>query len=128
MPSRNSEFAHPEVLIGLSVLAYRYEGLRLENLLELVKDLKKQLLKQPGPFAERPARILFQDWVDAAKILRAKQQQAAKDDGKGDDEELDVLPLELFQPEDKSQMEVLWNVLNKASLSISSFCGFVLYV
>ncbi len=43
VPSRSSEFAHPEVLIGLSILSYRYEGLRRDNLLEIVKDLKKQV-------------------------------------------------------------------------------------
>ena len=30
-PSQSSEFAHAEVLIGLAVLAYRYEGLRRED-------------------------------------------------------------------------------------------------
>lgn len=28
VPSRASEFAHPDVVIGLTILAYRYEGLR----------------------------------------------------------------------------------------------------
>ena len=28
VPSRASEFAHPDIIIGLTVLAYRYEGLR----------------------------------------------------------------------------------------------------
>jgi hypothetical protein len=28
VPSRSSEFAHPDIIIGLTVLAYRYEGLR----------------------------------------------------------------------------------------------------
>lgn len=26
VPSRSSEFAHPDIIIGLTVLAYRYEG------------------------------------------------------------------------------------------------------
>ena len=29
VPSQASEFAHPDVILGLTVLAYRYEGLRL---------------------------------------------------------------------------------------------------
>ena len=28
VPSRSSEFAHPDVLIGLTIIAYRYSGLR----------------------------------------------------------------------------------------------------
>jgi hypothetical protein len=26
VPSRSSEFAHPDIIIGLTILAYRYEG------------------------------------------------------------------------------------------------------
>ena len=37
VPSRNSEFAHPEVLIGLTILAYRYEGLRKRDMLTIIK-------------------------------------------------------------------------------------------
>jgi hypothetical protein len=35
-------FLRHQVLIGLSILAARYEGLRRENLLDVVKQLKKQ--------------------------------------------------------------------------------------
>ena len=62
-PSRNSEFAHPEVLIGLSILAYRYEGLRMDDLKGIVRSLKTELAAQPGTFAERPASIIFMSWL-----------------------------------------------------------------
>lgn len=32
VPSRASEWSHPDVLIGLGILAYRYEGLRMSDL------------------------------------------------------------------------------------------------
>ena len=32
VPSRASEFAHPDIIIGLTILAYRYEGLRAPTL------------------------------------------------------------------------------------------------
>lgn len=34
-PSRASEFAHPDILIGLSVLGYRYSGLRRNDVLKV---------------------------------------------------------------------------------------------
>ena len=40
-PSRASEFAHPDVVIGAAILAYRYEGLRprdTRKVLELLRD------------------------------------------------------------------------------------------
>jgi hypothetical protein len=93
VPSRSSEFAHPEVLIGLSVLAYRYEGLRKENLQEIVTELKKTVLNEPGPYSERPSRILFDEWLNKSRLNLGNT--------------VDVLPLELFQPSDAAQMEAL---------------------
>lgn len=62
----SSEFAQPDVLIGLTCLAYRYEGLRRSNVVEIVQLLKESLKKEPGPFPERPSRLMFSDWLDAA--------------------------------------------------------------
>ena len=36
VPSRSSEFAHPDVIIGLTALAYRYEGLRWADFVDLI--------------------------------------------------------------------------------------------
>ena len=46
VPSRSSEFAHPDVLIGLSLFAYRYEGLRIKDLKVLVSELKRDFKMQ----------------------------------------------------------------------------------
>ena len=35
---------------GLSVLAYRYEGLREEDLKKVVKSLQEEMWAQSGPF------------------------------------------------------------------------------
>lgn len=96
VPSRSSEFAHPEVLIGLSVLAARYEGLRRENVLDVVTQLKKQVVREPGPFSERPSRILFGEWLNLSKRARAHKVGYTGELAEWQDE-LDVLPLELFQ-------------------------------
>jgi hypothetical protein len=31
VPSRASEFSHPDIVIGLTIAAYRYEGLRFKD-------------------------------------------------------------------------------------------------
>jgi hypothetical protein len=42
-PSRSAEFAHPDILIGLSVLSYRLHGLRSRDLKDLLQELKMKL-------------------------------------------------------------------------------------
>ena len=44
VPSPSSEFAHPEVIIGLTVLAYRHAGLRIGNTKMLVSHMKQKFL------------------------------------------------------------------------------------
>ena len=115
VPSRSSEFAHPEVLIGLTVLAYRYEGLRTDDLKKVVKSLKKDMEAQAGPFSERPARIQFSTWVDDANM--ANMQRLASARAKGQSTVMsgtpDIMDLELFQADDDEQMEALMTVLAK---------------
>jgi ankyrin repeat protein/thiol-disulfide isomerase/thioredoxin len=65
-PSSASEFAHPDVTIGLSILAYRYEGLRLEHLKDILRALKANLAREIGEPADRPSALLFKKWVEAA--------------------------------------------------------------
>ena len=81
MPSRSSEFAHPDVLIGLSILAYRYEGLRLQDLKRLVKQLKKDYSRQVGNKSERPACILFEQWkaMGRGRIMQERLRTAKND-------------------------------------------------
>ena len=61
-PSQASEFAHPDITIGLTVLAYRYEGLRVNDVKDVVASLQtKQLLhslrfNQCPTAKENPAR------------------------------------------------------------------------
>ena len=63
VPSRASEFAHPDVLIGLTVLAYRYEGVRQADLHRVIVQLKTDMSRQVGPRDQRPASALFQKWI-----------------------------------------------------------------
>lgn len=63
VPSKASEFANPEVLIGLTVLALRHEGMRATDLRQTVAHLKRSLLQEPGAIVERPSRRLFDSWL-----------------------------------------------------------------
>jgi len=61
VPSRSSEFAHPDALIGLTILAYRYEGVRLSDLSVVVTQLKQDYSRQIGTREKRPAALIFQN-------------------------------------------------------------------
>ena len=48
VPSPAAEFANPEVLVGLTILAYRYDGLRDSDVSQLVASLKDRLKQETG--------------------------------------------------------------------------------
>ena len=84
VPSPASEFSHPEVLIGFSVLSYRYEGLRLADWRILIHQLLQQLSQEVGPTSLRPSSLRWKQWVELAggqvrgsKSLRSKSQEAS---------------------------------------------------
>ena len=69
VPSKSSEFASPEVIIGLTVMAYRHAGLRPADTAKLATRLKQEYSLQKGPPRERPSYIAFEAWLDCAKQL-----------------------------------------------------------
>ncbi len=76
VPSRASEFAHPDVLIGLTILAYRYEGLRKRDLHLVMRHLKECLDEEGGPFKDRPSCQKFENWVlCAGKAIRGSKKR-----------------------------------------------------
>jgi len=75
VPSRSSEFAHPDVIIGLTILAYRYEGLRMTDFNDIITSLRSTLTKEIGPFNERPSSRRHAGWVrEAGGRIRGLQQ------------------------------------------------------
>lgn len=110
------------MLIGLSVLAYRYEGLRKSDLRRLVKKLKDDLQHEPGNISERPTYLLFHDWVEAGQLAIAdksasahhhKQFETAAGNEHHSAGDLEVLPLNLFQPDEDAQMQKLLLLLSR---------------
>jgi hypothetical protein len=63
VPSRSSEFAHPDVIVSLTFLAYRYEGLRYDDFIEVISAIRNQSFKEVGPIRERKANKLYAQWV-----------------------------------------------------------------
>ena len=66
-PSRASEFAHPDVIIALTVLAYRYEGLRrAEFKVDVIGLLRSNFENEVGPYNKRASSLIYQSWVQQA--------------------------------------------------------------
>ena len=70
-PSPNSEFANPEVVIGLTLLSYRYEGLRQSDVTAVACHLQNSLRAELGPMALRPSHILFGMWTSPVQHATA---------------------------------------------------------
>ena len=55
VPSEASEFAHPDVLIAATAIAYSIEGMRQSDVAALVSFLQRQQNAEAGPVSRRPA-------------------------------------------------------------------------
>ena len=66
VPSASSEFAHPDVIIGMTVLAYRYSGLRKEDFNDLIDAMTSQFQAEIGPARDRASSKRHEQWVLAA--------------------------------------------------------------
>lgn len=76
VPSRSSEFAHPDVLIGLTVLAFRYEGLRKNDFHLVLRHLRDTMEEEGGLYKDRPSCQKFETWVLAAgKAIRGSKKR-----------------------------------------------------
>ena len=78
VPSKASEFSHPDVVIGLTIAAYRLEGLRRSDLKEVLRTLRQDMAEQSGPYKQRPACQTFVRWVElAGKRVRGTRRPPA---------------------------------------------------
>ena len=100
VPSRSSEFAHPDVVIGLTTFAYRYEGLRKRDLRAVISQLKKEYSRQFGPRDRRPACVLYQNWLRIGAALNKSSAES-------------VLPLPLFHISDTKQFTRLYAMVSR---------------
>eukprot|EP01012_Entosiphon_sulcatum_P062087 TRINITY_DN8821_c0_g1_i1.p1 TRINITY_DN8821_c0_g1~~TRINITY_DN8821_c0_g1_i1.p1 ORF type:complete len:4205 (-),score=604.71 TRINITY_DN8821_c0_g1_i1:28-12642(-) len=114
VPSHASEFSHPEVLVGLTILAYRYEGLRMKDFQTVIGNLQELMQQEFGPYRKRKACKLFAKWVRLAggriRGMGPRKEPAAGDTF-GDNPLDDLWPLELVDTRDVEQMDVLYQLL-----------------
>ena len=66
VPSRASQFSHPDVVIGLTIAAYRYEGIRMTDFIATLQELRDMLDGEYGPYHKRPSALRWVAWVEAA--------------------------------------------------------------
>ncbi len=102
-PSESAEFAHPDVAIGLTILAYRHEGLRQEDLRVLIEKLKAELKQGAGPMEKRPEWILWKRWTDdAVELLRVPGGPQITADSLG------LYPLDTFQLDEAASFQAAY--------------------
>jgi hypothetical protein len=134
VPSQSSEFAHPDIVIGLTILAFRYEGLRKSDFLVIMKALQQELWKETGTVHKRPSARLFQEWVSLAggrvrgstkkirlplsqeeQFLEFEEKDVASEvvlaDMKKDEEAPEIWPLHLIDLNDPEQFEPCYSLL-----------------
>ena len=116
VPSRASEFAHPDIIIGLTILAYRYEGLRSVDFeQDIMTLLRASFEKEIGPFRLRKTSILHQAWVEAAggvikgTAKEVKHEEVRQIQTKDDD--MVMVPLWLLKSSNDEQMSALFELL-----------------
>lgn len=114
-PSRFSEFAQPEVIIGLTAAAYRIEGLRSRDVRRLFEGMQKDFSKATNPIAKRPQRILLERW----KALAAASWASLNRNEFG--EFPTVPPLELLQINDASHLSIVSSALRLLPAAITEY-------
>ena len=117
VPSRSSEFAHPDVVIALTFLAYRYSGLRYEDFTEIIAEVCAQLAKEVGPMRDRRANKLYEEWVEncGMKIRGKGDEDNADGTAAAEYRDDEVVPLKLLKQSDEEQMQRLYKVLRKST-------------
>jgi hypothetical protein len=108
VPSRVSEFSSPDVCIGLTFLAYKYEGLRARDMSDILFAMKRKYSSEAGPVQSR------RSWLEFAQFLDKEQIE--------DNGHCGVLPLDLIQPSDLSQLNSALRVLRKSSPVVYRYC------
>ena len=130
IPSRASQFSHPDIVIGLTILAFRYEGLRFSDFENVLMELREKLDAEFGPYHKRPSALRYKAWVEAAGGKVRGPREGEENSGEaivGDNLNLyslapmgrsvggrgadDIWPLHLLDLKDENHMSVTYNLL-----------------
>ena len=122
VPSRASEFAHPDVIIGLTILAYRYEGLRVVDFeQDVIALLRADFDKEVGPFHQRKSARLYRTWVEQANgaVLGMSTYTVS--------EEKTMVPLWLLRSSNSEQMSKLFRLIGSMPAPILHYLTHVIF-
>ncbi len=133
-PSESAEFAHPDVVIGLTIQAYRLQGLRQTDFFEFLHSLQVFMSKDISlNVKQRSISQQFAHWVFLAggSIRGFEIQNFIKDDQmnkikygfqsgtrSGHKSRLNMLPLHLIDPDDKDHTKPFYELLRQLPASI----------
>jgi hypothetical protein len=129
VPSKSSEFAHPDVIIGLTVLAYRYSGLRKDDFIDIVDALTAQFSVEIGPAKDRESSLRHEHWVHAAggairglKCTKDGKTWAVTITSSADpNANKEVVQLKFLQKSNEEQMQKLFELIKLEPLVIHHF-------
>ena len=131
-PSPTSEFSHPDVLIGLSLISYRLNGLRRDDLRELVLSLREDMEDESGkPYYNRKSCQRWVKWIGemggrvrgfswagmSLTDVKERDNTAWREFPNGPIDEVlmnSIWPLELVDVRDTEQMDKLYILLNRS--------------
>lgn len=122
VPAKSAEFAHPDICLGLTVMAYRYSGLREGDFSDLIDALSSEFAHEIGPARERPSSLRYESWVHAAGgTVRGVASQPSKSPvaavpDVANPSEREVVQLKFLQKSNQEQMEKLRHMWNTEPL------------
>jgi len=123
VPSSASEFAHPDVTIGMTCFAYRYSGLRREDFDELVDALTADFAREIGPAHDRTSSRRHESWVRSAggSIRGLDETKGIRTGEKHHDESKTVVQLKFLQKSNEEQMDKLFELWRKEPLALHHY-------
>ncbi|GFE55264.1 EF hand family protein, putative [Babesia ovis] len=135
-PSKYSEFSHPDVLIGFTILAYLYQGLRKCDFVPALRHLAQQFYEEPGHIVSRQAYKTFNRWVlSAGGTLRESKRKSTRQyhylcDINDEhifnpveyvDRASDIWTLDVVNVYDEEQVDILYDLLKNDGLVIEYY-------
>lgn len=129
VPSKSSEFAHPDVIIGLTILAYRYSGLRKDDYIDVMDSLTSKFVREIGPARDRESNLLHEKWVlasgGAIRGLKETRDGEAWDpaayESALNNTNKEVVQLKFLQKSNQEQMDKLYSLLRTEPLVIHDY-------